>query len=153
MACLADLVLGAGEVDELELEDEELARELEELKALRAAANPSSAAAPDLQSTSTVPRTPAAQQHSKVSLADRISDDVDDVDREFQAMEDELQQQLLQYKEQCQGTSPVAAAQAPPAAAAPDAATTAGSTSWPSRPSSKESAHGKEQPLSSTAGF
>lgn len=163
MASLADLVLGAGEVDDLEVEDEDLIRQLEELKTLRAAVNPESAAASASCSPSARLSTPgkaglrreqvSSAGYSKASLADKIlanSDGVDDVDREFQAMEEELQQQLLKYKEQCQCAEPVPTV---PASSAADAwSTTAGSTSWPSRPSSKSSAHGsKEQASSSTA--
>lgn len=112
MASLADLVLDADDLDELALEDEDLIRELEELNALRAARNPESAAASATCTPSARLSTPGKTAASlgkaaglgntaKASLADRIADGVDDVDREFQAMEKELQQQLLKYKEQC----------------------------------------------------
>jgi len=151
MASLADLVLGAGDLDELEIEDEDLTQQLEELNALRAAVNPVLASAADSQSTNAVvpKKAVAAPPRDKVSLADKIlpsSDGVDDLDREFQVMEKELQQQLLKYKEQCQDSDRVAVVQAPPAATAQDSSTTAGS----SRPSSKSSAH-KEQALPSAA--
>lgn len=169
MASLADLVLDSNDLDELDkIEDEDLAREIQELNALREAVNPGSrpstgatgapaAAANSHTSNVAVPRkAAAARQREGLSLADKIldaPDGVDDVDREFQSMEEELQQQLLKYKEQCEDSERKAAPQAPPAGPAQDASTTAGSTSWPSRPSSKSSAHGsKEAALPNAAG-
>lgn len=145
MASLADLVLDADDLDELALEDEDLIRELEELNALRAARNPESAAASATCTPSARLSTPGKTAASlgkaaglgntaKASLADRIADGVDDVDREFQAMEKELQQQLLKYKEQCQA-EPVVTASG-----------TAGS-----RPASQSSALDKERPAAMPA--
>jgi hypothetical protein len=160
------LVLDAGEVDELELDDPDLARELEELEALRAAVTPKGLAtsrAPEVAAASlpsaraATPGKPAntdpqergsTVRSSKASLsatggkslADTISGGADDVDAEFQKMEQELQQQLAKYKEQCQA-EPVTVAPVAPA----DASTA-------SRPSSKASARGKEQASASSVG-
>jgi len=186
---LADAVLSAEDIEnELNADTEELSLELKKLRELREAAardfRPSSRAtrlAEVSDVPSLVPDPPEATTSRQEapppvvagSLADQIlaSGDGDDVEREFEAMEQELQQQLLKYKEQCQGVESPAAARAlaalskdplrqqaaavssgqdaaaassgQDAAAATlgqDASTTAGSGSWPSRPSSEASA-------------
>jgi len=154
MSSLADLVVDL-EVDDLGLEDEELVREVEELKAQKEAARastPSQATAPLAaanvkEASSLTTTTPKGS-----SLADQICGG--EVEHEFEAMERELQQQLLAYREQCQAaptapTSPEASPElkkdlAPGALAEADRPTTVGSSSWPSRPSSKASRAGKE---------
>jgi hypothetical protein len=172
MASLADLILTAPDVDDLEVDDEDVIRELEELSKLRAAVDPEnrsviasrlptpakaiSASSQDKRPLSggyskPTSETPVSGGYSKPSLADKIlsaSDGVDDIDKEFQAMEQELQQQLLKYKEQCQGAEQSPAEKASAAAGGSDPRT-AGGTSGPSRPSSKSSAVGKE-PASAT---
>jgi hypothetical protein len=166
---LANAILSAEDIEkELNADTEDLERELEKLRELRAAAagdfRPSSRATrpaespdispsiPDHQIAASIPEAPS--RGVAASLADQIlqSSDIDDVEKEFQAMEQELQQQLLKYKEQCQGVESPAAAKAlqalnkdggvlaPGVASGQDAATTVGSGSWPSRPSSESSA-------------
>lgn len=158
MASLADLVLAGDDGDELELDDEDLAREIEELNALKAAASPAGAMQSRPASAAVPCKTVAVEQECKASLAEKILDapgGVDDVDREFQAMEQELEEQLLKYREQCQGAESPAAARAP-VVPAQDASTTVGSgwtTSFPSRPSSKASGHGKEHSAAAGAGM
>jgi hypothetical protein len=176
---LADAIFSAEDIEkELALESQELLQELEQLRAQRESASlaresrPSSRATrsdavvaelPDGSSSASsaqaaAPKLEVPPRGAAASLADHIlaSSDAVDVDREFQAMEQELQQQLIKYKEQCQGVDCGAVAKdggahAQAAAAGQDAATTAGSGSWPSRPSSKSSALGKEQPTSNVA--
>jgi hypothetical protein len=143
MAGLADLVLSAGGTDEFEVEDEDLIRQIEELKALRESVNPGSSSDSCMPGVRSSTPAKVSAGYGTASLADKIlasSDGADDIDQEFQAMEQELQEQMLKYKEQCQASQPAT----PAAVTAQDASTTAGSTSWPSRPSSKSSALGKE---------
>jgi hypothetical protein len=153
MASLADLVLGAGDPSELEVDDDDLIRELEELQKLRAETSSSSSSRPvtaNIVSDHGRKDSGEGATCREPSLADKIlsrSDGVDNMDREFEAMEQELQNQLLRYKEQCQGSDLAAPVEAAVVNHGQDASTTAGSTSWPSRPSSKASASGKDQPL------
>mmetsp|Transcript_56591 Transcript_56591/g.106633 ORF Transcript_56591/g.106633 Transcript_56591/m.106633 type:complete len:312 (+) Transcript_56591:70-1005(+) len=144
MPGIADLILSTEDSvdDDLSLEDPALARELEELRAQR---RPDSAAATSLPSQAK-PATGAPEasnasggpnaartdlppkakgrtgssQGARRSLADQIlsnSSGNDELDLEVEAMEQQLQQQLSEYKKQCQSPAGGAAAQAAPRAA------------------------------------
>lgn len=173
MPGLADAILDAKDIeDEIEnIEDEELVRELEKVRELREALNsshgsrPNSSALPSLGASDSRPLVAPDREglssrggaHIKdsdgqapKSLADQING-ADDVEREFEAMEQELQEQLVKYKAQCEGAelvqSPTAERVAP---AIPLVVPEASSTSTSSlRPSScKTSVPNKEQPSS-----
>lgn len=126
--------------DELSLDDPALARELEELRAQR---RPDANAASPLPSqvkpakgdpeasntgahnagrndlSSNTKGRAGSSQGAKRSLADQIlgsSSGNDELELEFEAMEQQLQKQLLEYKKQCQspaGAAPGAAAAGP----------------------------------------
>lgn len=171
MPSLADAILDARDIeDEIEdIEDEELSRELQKLHELRQALSSANGSRPSSRGVQShvvsnlvapvvsEPVVLSAREHineqyahsqalesartAPKSLADHINS-ADDVEREFEAMEQELQEQLVKYKEQCKEAeavrSPIAEkVLSTTVRSLPDASMTARSATFPSNSSCK----------------